>query len=127
MQMQLSNQVDEENVDKKRNMRQKSLMKILFSFVPLLVCLALTGCFASKPVLTSSNSKTDTVISKQAPLPSTNGGSNYKVAVTKPPVCNDFPVSFRVLLTDNEARVRPVQRTTLGAFSEDTFTYAPNN
>jgi len=36
-------------------------------------------------------------------------------------------VSFRVLLTDNEARVRPVQKTTLGAFSEDTFTYAPKN
>jgi hypothetical protein len=93
--------------------------------------LALSGCFASKPVITSTTPQTDTAPSKQALTPSItpsrNGASNYKVAVTKPPVCNDFPVSFRVLLTDNEARVRPVQKTTLGAFSEDTFTYAPKN
>ena len=102
-------------------------MNYLSSCVYVGVCLALSGCFASKPVITSTTPQTDTAPSKQALTPSRNGASNYKVAVTKPPVCNDFPVSFRVLLTDNEARVRPVQKTTLGAFSEDTFTYAPKN
>jgi hypothetical protein len=106
---------------------KKIYMKKLFNYACVLVCLVLSGCFASTSVTVTTTPQSDLASTKQPMTPSRNGASNYKVAVTKPPVCNDFPVSFRVLLTDNEARVRPVQKTTLGAFSEDTFTYAPNN
>jgi hypothetical protein len=92
-----------------------------------LACLALSVCLAI-----ATNSKASTTQNELRNLDSNSSqarisNSSYKIAVTKPPVCNDFPVAFRVKTPDNEVRVRPVQKTTLGVYSEDTFKYATSN
>ncbi len=38
--------------------------------------------------------------------------SRYALAVTRPGVCNDFPVTYRVQVPDTDPRVRSVERLT---------------
>ena len=37
----------------------------------------------------------------------------YAVAVTRPALCNDYPVEYRVQVPESDARVRPVDRMVL--------------
>lgn len=38
----------------------------------------------------------------------------YAVAVTRPALCNDYPVEYRVQVPDTDARIRPIDRIVLG-------------
>ncbi len=37
----------------------------------------------------------------------------YAVAVTRPALCNDYPVEYRVQVPESDARIRPVDRMVL--------------
>jgi hypothetical protein len=75
--------------------------------------------------LESADSKTS---APMLPASGTDGGKpQYALATTQPPVANDFPVTYRVQMPDLEARVRPVQKTTLSISTMDTFKYVPGN
>ncbi|MFM2065426.1 MAG: hypothetical protein RLZZ584_335 [Pseudomonadota bacterium] len=36
--------------------------------------------------------------------------AGWSIAVTRPALCNDYPVSYRVQTGDADARIRPVER-----------------
>jgi hypothetical protein len=38
----------------------------------------------------------------------------YAVAVTRPALCNDYPVEYRVQVPETDARIRPIERIVLG-------------
>jgi len=38
----------------------------------------------------------------------------YAVAVTRPALCNDYPVEYRVQVPETDARIRPIERVVLG-------------
>lgn len=66
-----------------------------------------SGCEATGPLV---NAETQVVpclncAAKQQPMPA--------IAVTRPPVCNDYPVAYRVQTPESEPRVRAVDRIEL--------------
>lgn len=79
------------------------------------------GCQATVP-LDNSNSQMQqapclTCAAKQQPMPA--------IAVTRPPMCNDYPVAYRVQTPDTEPRVRAIDRVEL--VSNGTLTPVTNN
>jgi len=38
----------------------------------------------------------------------------YAVAVTRPALCNDYPVEYRVQVPETDSRIRPIERVVLG-------------
>jgi len=99
-------------------------MKPLWNLFFVMLCVAFAGCGASLPIEKASSQ--DAKPPKISSLTASSARGNYFLAVTKPPLVNDFPVAFRVKQPDTDARVRPVQTTTIGVSSDDTFTYATN-
>ena len=59
-----------------------------------------------------------------APCPECNTGKQayYATAVTRPGLCNDYPVEYRVQIPETDARVRPVDRVFLNAGKSTTST-----
>jgi hypothetical protein len=47
--------------------------------------------------------------------------SYYATAVTRPAVCNDFPVDYRVQVPETDERVRPIDRTELSSNMNAAF------
>jgi|APCry1669192010_1035390.scaffolds.fasta_scaffold46325_1 hypothetical protein len=45
----------------------------------------------------------------------------YATAVTRPAVCNDFPVDYRVQVPETDERVRPLDRTQLSSNTNAAF------
>ena len=68
-----------------------------------------TGCEATAP-LANPNASTQqapclSCAAKQQPMPA--------IAVTRPPMCNDYPVAYRVQTPETEPRVRAIDRVEL--------------
>ena len=66
-----------------------------------------TGCQATGPTVTAEAQVAPclTCAAKQQPIPA--------IAVTRPPMCNDYPVAYRVQTPETEPRVRAVDRVEL--------------
>lgn len=67
-----------------------------------------TGCEATVPSDNSNSVQQAPCVScvaKQQPIPA--------IAVTRPPMCNDYPVAYRVQTPETEPRVRAVDRVEL--------------
>ena len=67
-----------------------------------------TGCAQLPPLMGSA---------KPASQPCVDCGPKapyYAVAVTRPALCNDYPVEYRVQVPETDARIRPIERVVLG-------------
>jgi hypothetical protein len=85
-------------------------MRVCFSIgISLMVIAGVAGC--------ASNQAPAVSVAQVIPSASTCVGCKvapyYAVAVTRPAVCNDYPVSYRVQIPDVDDRVRPVERPQL--------------
>lgn len=84
-------------------MKFKHLLGVLSS-----VTLA-AGCHATAPLDNSGSQMQQapclTCAAKQQPMPA--------IAVTRPPMCNDYPVAYRVQTPETEPRVRAIDRVEL--------------
>ena len=64
----------------------------------------ITGCQTTIPV-DGSSANCLTCAAKQPSVPA--------IAVTRPPMCNDYPVGYRVQTPETEPRVRAIDRVEL--------------
>jgi hypothetical protein len=84
-------------------------MKILTFASTAISLLMVAGCHATTPlqppVAEAPVASCLTCGSKAPPVPA--------IAVTRPPMCNDYPVAYRVQLPETEPRVRAVDRVEL--------------
>lgn len=72
----------------------------------------LVGC-AQVPLIGSSDKKADA--GANAPCLNCNvKAPYYATAVTRPALCNDYPVEYRVQVPDSDARIRTIDRVVLG-------------
>lgn len=78
-----------------------------------------TGCQATAPINNEGAQQAPclTCAAKQQPMPA--------IAVTRPPMCNDYPVAYRVQTPETEPRVRAVDRVEL--VSNGTLTPVTTN
>lgn len=44
----------------------------------------------------------------------------YATAVTRPALCNDYPVEYRVQVPESDPRIRPIERVVMGEGSVKT-------
>ncbi len=98
-------------------------------FVALAAAWAATGCASTSPWSESQRCAGDSAVCPvshtlgpapvrigEAPAASCTSGcdgqaeARVALAVTRPSLCNDFPVTYRVMIPDTESRVRHVDR-----------------
>lgn len=86
-------------------MSSKLLIGLVFSSF-------LVGC-AQIPLLGSPEKKAET--EKPSPCVDCNAKAPYyATAVTRPALCNDYPVEYRVQVPESDARIRTIDRVVLG-------------
>ncbi len=87
------------------NFEKVSLMMKTIFFSLLLASSAVLSACGSAPVVA--------VVESAAPCLNCGSQPYYAYAVTRPPMCNDYPVTYRVQIPEVDERVRAVDRSAL--------------
>jgi len=73
----------------------------------------LSGCSLTGACGNSTATATATATAANVPCLNCSAQPYYAYAVTRPPMCNDYPVTYRVQIPETDVRMRAVDRSEL--------------